>query len=566
MRPNTNQSWAFAVCAMAGGCGTALAQPFTPVGIGNLAGGPSIAWGIGSWPGNDEPVVGETDTNNNATHRACTHVNSGIAAVNTGSGPGGFFIPQAAFRINSNPASLIHVGSGQSAAIATRAFRCNGGVTVELGTINPFLQNSEARGVNFNGTTVGTCWATNSYPGSLGNNSFAFKWVPTNPTSNAGTMTMIPLHAAYDINDSDFVVGQLNGLPYQLNLTTSALTYMGSLGGTLAGAALSNNNSGAAVGYSPATNGFRHAFRWTSGGGMQDVHPAILGATAESFAYDINGSGVIVGTFYGTNTGPNGHAFIYNPSSGIWRDLNTWLPANSGWVLEGAHGISDGMCVVGRGKHNGQTEGFKMCVVAPQPPQPPCGGGPLPPILNGVMCMSASAPFTLSDAALAVVGGSVASPPQVEWAFSTRRGTSQSGFEPAANGMITDPATGEALFYASVSDGGRTVTVSSLPTPGSVPHVGDAVLVRAMVHGPCDTLYSNAATAFVSPADVGVQGGGVGKDGRYDNNDFIAFIGLFFAGDAAADVGMQGGLLGSDGQFDNNDFISFIGEFFHACG
>jgi len=29
-------------------------------------------------------------------------------------------------------------------------------------------------------------------------------------------------------------------------------------------------------------------------------------------------------------------------------------------------------------------------------------------------------------------------------------------------------------------------------------------------------------------ADMGVQGGGFGRDGRLDNNDFIAFINAFF--------------------------------------
>ncbi|MFT3685950.1 MAG: GC-type dockerin domain-anchored protein [Phycisphaerales bacterium] len=554
----------------AGTCGVASAQPFSPVGIGNLSGGPSIAWGISNGAG--QPVVGETDTNNNANHKACTFT-SGMLAVNNGSGPGGFFTPQAAYRINSNPATLIHVGSGQSAAIATRAFRCNAGVTVELGTINPFLQNSEAWGVNFNGTTVGTCWANNSYPGAGGNNSFAFKWVPTSPSSNTGTMSMIPLHAAYDINDSDLVVGQLNGLPYQLNLNTSALTYMGSLGGFLAGAALSNNNSGAAVGYSPATNGFRHAFRWTSGSGMQDVHPAVLGATAESFAYDVNATGVLVGKFHGPSAGPNGHAFIYNPVSGVWRDLNTWLPSGSGWVLEAAYGISDNMCVVGRGVHNGQVEGFKMCVVAPQPPQLPCGGGPLPPIPNQSACPGGTMTFHVDPAG---VGGAPGAQVQTEWVYKQKNNTTLQ-FRSIVDGLNIDPDTGEPLFMATIGGGGgggggtigdgTLLSITPIPSPaGGSGGGGGGWAVRAWVRGPCDTLFSNAATAFVAPADVGVQGGGVGKDGQYDNNDFIAFIGLFFAGDAAADVGMQGGLLGSDGQFDNNDFISFIGQFFHACG
>ncbi|HZW06256.1 MAG TPA: GC-type dockerin domain-anchored protein [Phycisphaerales bacterium] len=550
---------AAAIALVAGSAATAFAQPYPVTGIGNLSGGPSAAWGIGSFPGGNEPVVGETDTNNNLTHKACTFVNSGMAAVNNGSGPGGFFTPKAAYRINSNPATLVLVGSGQSASIATRAFRTSAGLTFELGTINPFLQNSEARGVNFNGTVVGTCWAMNSYPGSLGNQSFAFKWVPVNPTSNSGTMSMIPLHAAYDINDNDIAVGQLNGLPYQLNLTTSTLTSMGSLGGSLAGAATSNNNAGVAVGYSPATSSFRHAFRWS--GSMQDVHPAVLGATAESFAWDINNAGLIVGQFHGPSTGSGGHAFIYNPSNGIWRNLNTWLPPNSGWVLLSATGISDGNCVVGRGLHNGQPEGFKMCVSAPQPPQAPCGGGPINPIPSQAVCPGGTATFTVDTSA---TGGA---PAEVEWTYA-RRIISSNDFHHnrIVDGMNADPNTGEPLFNAAIGGGGRNLAITPVPGPGTVPQVGDALIVVALVRGPCDTLYSPAAIAFASPADVGVQGGEPGKDGAYDNNDFVSFIELFFTTSPAADVGIQGGLLGSDGVHDNNDFVVFIDQFFDACG
>jgi hypothetical protein len=67
------------------------------------------------------------------------------------------------------------------------------------------------------------------------------------------------------------------------------------------------------------------------------------------------------------------------------------------------------------------------------------------------------------------------------------------------------------------------------------------------------------------PADVGQQGGLVGADGVLDNNDFIAFINMFFAQDPGADLGIQGGLPGQDGHWDNNDFIAFISLFFAGC-
>ncbi|MFT3684360.1 MAG: GC-type dockerin domain-anchored protein [Phycisphaerales bacterium] len=72
--------------------------------------------------------------------------------------------------------------------------------------------------------------------------------------------------------------------------------------------------------------------------------------------------------------------------------------------------------------------------------------------------------------------------------------------------------------------------------------------------------------AVCGAADLGKQGGQVGFDNHLDNNDFIAFISLFFANDAHADLGVQGGLPGSDGAFDNNDFIAFISAFFDRAG
>ncbi|MFT3686546.1 MAG: GC-type dockerin domain-anchored protein [Phycisphaerales bacterium] len=71
------------------------------------------------------------------------------------------------------------------------------------------------------------------------------------------------------------------------------------------------------------------------------------------------------------------------------------------------------------------------------------------------------------------------------------------------------------------------------------------------------------APAVCSPADLGAAGGVVGHDRMLNNNDFIAFISLFFSNDAGADLGTTGGTPGSDGAWNNNDFIAFINYFFN---
>ena len=67
------------------------------------------------------------------------------------------------------------------------------------------------------------------------------------------------------------------------------------------------------------------------------------------------------------------------------------------------------------------------------------------------------------------------------------------------------------------------------------------------------------------PADFGIAGGLPGQDGELDNNDFIAFINLFFSASSTADIGTAGGVPGSDGLFDNNDLIAFIDRYFAGC-
>jgi hypothetical protein len=88
--------------------------------------------------------------------------------------------------------------------------------------------------------------------------------------------------------------------------------------------------------------------------------------------------------------------------------------------------------------------------------------------------------------------------------------------------------------------------------------------------GPDDTSVDNVLIgtpppAGCGPADVGAAGGVAGADGQLNNNDFVVFIDMFFAHNAAADRGVQGGIAGTDGQWDNNDFIVFIDQFFAGC-
>ncbi len=78
--------------------------------------------------------------------------------------------------------------------------------------------------------------------------------------------------------------------------------------------------------------------------------------------YRINAAGQVVGTIADISNGPQ-RAFIWSDGVGT-IDLNKYVDPNSGWVLQSALGINDGVNgrpeVVGDGLFNGQKRGFKM--------------------------------------------------------------------------------------------------------------------------------------------------------------------------------------------------------------
>ncbi len=89
--------------------------------------------------------------------------------------------------------------------------------------------------------------------------------------------------------------------------------------------------------------------------------------------------------------------------------------------------------------------------------------------------------------------------------------------------------------------------------------------VRAVASSACASANSRPARLFVNPADLGATGGVPGRDGVYDNNDFVVFIDFFFNHDPRADLGRTGGVFGHDDAWDNNDFVVFIDRFFAGC-
>jgi probable HAF family extracellular repeat protein len=75
-----------------------------------------------------------------------------------------------------------------------------------------------------------------------------------------------------------------------------------------------------------------------------------------SYAYGVNDSGEVVG--YSWLADGEQHAFLYD--DGKMLDLNSLIPANSGWELLDAYGINDAGQITGEGLYNGQLSAFLL--------------------------------------------------------------------------------------------------------------------------------------------------------------------------------------------------------------
>jgi probable HAF family extracellular repeat protein len=293
------------------------------------------------------------------------------------------------------------VGEADIARVYT-AFRYTGSSLQNLGTLGG--STSDARGINDAGSVVGySLNRSNVYRG--------FLWNPaTKKMSDLGTLGGSASYA-YAINNASSP--QIAGAAYTAGdaalhafLSTNGVkTDLGTLGSPSAGYGINSAAYGVndqvqvvVVGGAdtstgiPGFNGPTHAFSWSAAGGMTDL--GTLGGST-SAAYGINNAGQVVGTSdtpgdagttpvmwqggqitdLGTLGGPGGAAlginslgqvvgWAENPYSVrlafLWQnggltDLNTLLPANSGWQLFQATAISSNGAIVGYGTRNGSA-------------------------------------------------------------------------------------------------------------------------------------------------------------------------------------------------------------------
>jgi probable HAF family extracellular repeat protein len=240
---------------------------------------------------------------------------------------------------NANPVQV--VGQGITAD-TPYAFLWQNGTAQDLGG---GTATGSAAGVNDSGEVVG--WTAPST---------AFLWQNGN-MQNLRALTGGSESAARAINNSGQVVGYSEKIQYPLgkkggqpSITFTAvlwqngkITSLGTLGGANS-SATAINDLGQVVGTSDTKTSTGHAFFWDSTHGMQD-----LSTPGEPLG--INGAGQIVGS-------GAGHAFLWQ--NGVTQDLNSLIPAGSGWGLASATAINGSGQIVGYGWFHGYQHGYLL--------------------------------------------------------------------------------------------------------------------------------------------------------------------------------------------------------------
>lgn len=359
------------------------AGPYSITDLGNLGEYPTFALDVN----NNRQVSGNsTITTAAATAEGATgsrlrgYVWSGGTMTNLGSLPGAT-TSRFARGYGLNDAGVV---VGEFNNDSSRAFIYQNGTMTGLTRLSGGADNGVAQDINNAGVIVGVS--------SNGTVSRATKWTFNGSTyvpSDLGSIDGVTTSSARAnaVNQSGAVAGfsrDAVAATSQATLWTSSgtVTDLGSLGdGTRFSQAYGLNDSNTVVGSSStgqtvgqligtsSTTSITRAFSW-SNGTMTELIPFNLysptntGATTNyhSVAMDVNAAGLVVGNSQRTS-GSAAVATLWE--NGVPIDLNTLIPAGSGWSLLSAEGINDAGDIVGYGTFGGVTRAFLVTVPEP---------------------------------------------------------------------------------------------------------------------------------------------------------------------------------------------------------
>jgi probable HAF family extracellular repeat protein len=338
-----------ALCVLAGwpGLGSAVsaqAPRTTIVDLGTLGGTRSAAHGVN----NRGHVVGQSATSDGHI-RAFVYRAGTLIDLGTLGGENSY-----AYRIND--LGLI-VGRAENAAGLSRAFVAFPGTPMfDIGMLDTrveMLEFNTALGLNMRGQIVGY----RHQPGDhMTPHNRVFRFLD-NVLEDLGTFGGED-GIVTAINDAGQMAGSVGLDPHADYADRRAFITVGDKGvplGTLGGrvsVALDLNQTGEVVGQSQIPSGEFHGFVFRANS-LVDI--GTLPGGRQSFAYGISRDGDVVGA---AESSGSLRAVLFR--NGVLTDLNTLLPAGSGWVLNEARAISDSGHIAGTGVINGQQRAFLL--------------------------------------------------------------------------------------------------------------------------------------------------------------------------------------------------------------
>ncbi len=298
---------------------------YTIINLGSLGGTASVPVEVN----NHDEVIGYSFTADNAAAHAFLYSHGRITDLGT---LGGTISGATGINDRGTVVGLSNVAPGNS---QVDAFVERGGKLTDLGPLSPAFAEGGIVSINADGEISGL--SAGGYDALIHRDGMNIEL-----GSLAGLGSI-----AKDINDSGQVVGfsttallpPANGSStptavfHAFLYSRGSMSDLGTLGGTDS-SANAINDRGAVVGFSyTANNAATHAFIYKNGT-MTDL--GTLGGR-DSIAGAINDKGTIVGTSL-TSTGAS-HAFI--DVHGRMADLNSEIPAQSGFVITTADDINN---------------------------------------------------------------------------------------------------------------------------------------------------------------------------------------------------------------------------------
>ncbi len=248
---------------------------------------------------------------------------------------------------NSSPVQINEAGQ-VIGTVGNRAFFWQNGATTDMGTLNGVTIYPQS--INNNGVVAGYSSAYGSIAGDHG-----FLW-------QKGTLTDLGQHfRPRAINDAGVLAGSSDMAKFSPD--TAAQSQNGTvvnLPGEPSGVfswATTINNAGHIAGRSYGY--FGDGLFWKDGTVTQlPLNKSITSNYYYTWPNSLNDLDQIVGEQGRDTSDPVTNAFLY--SEGNLIDLQTLLPANSGWQLESAAGINNNGLIVGVGLHNGSRRAFLL--------------------------------------------------------------------------------------------------------------------------------------------------------------------------------------------------------------